>query len=276
MKTFRALSLPYLKDVYQLVDKICSQNGVEFYLIGAQARDIHLLEKEIQPTRGTMDIDFAIMLPDLPTFDKIKNELVEVGFEKVKMPYRMIHRPTNTVIDLLPFGQIEQGSTVKFTEREIELSVIGFNEVNESVENIEIEGVSLRVTPMAGIFLLKLISWNEKPKVRLKDHNDIKFILKNYFELYGDRFYSDNLDCIEEIPTDHFELSAGARLLGRDMNPIVARSEKLKTLIIQIIDDRLAGTIGDLSRHSNEDFDGLDKLDKQLLVQIKKGINETK
>jgi len=67
-KTFKELSLPFFKEVYKLIDKVCTEYGVQFYLIGAQARDIHLLESNIRPTRGTKDIDFAIMLPDIETY----------------------------------------------------------------------------------------------------------------------------------------------------------------------------------------------------------------
>lgn len=269
-KTFKELSLPYFKEVFELIDKICSQYGIQFYLIGAQARDIHLLESNIAPARGTMDIDFAIMFPDMATFNEVKTSMEKVGFEKTNQPYRMFYNKTNTVIDILPFGQIEQEGTVKFTEREVEISVVGFSEVNDSVEEIEIEGVSLKVAPLAGIFLLKLISWNERPVERAKDFDDIKFIMQHYFTLYQNRFYQDHLDCLDEIPTDNFQLLAGARLLGRDMSSIINRSGSLKIIITEIIDTRLKANLNNFGNNSSTNGD----LDQQLLEHIQKGIEE--
>ena len=271
-KTFKELSLPFFKEVYKLIDKVCTEYGVQFYLIGAQARDIHLLESNIRPARGTKDIDFAIMLPDIETYSKIQDRLMELGFEKTKIAHRMIFRDADTVIDLLPYGQIEEDSTVKFINREVEISVVGFKEVSGSVTEIEIEGTSIKVSPMAGIFILKLVSWIERPEVRAKDFEDIQFILNNYFELYQDRFYAEHLDSIEEIPSEYFQLIAGARLLGRDMNPILARSKKLKALIIDIIDNHLKGRLGTFKGHSI-DFNSI--LAEQVLQHIKNGIGES-
>lgn len=266
-ETFKELSLPYFKEVYQLIDRACTEHNVQFYLIGAQARDIHLLESSLSPARGTKDIDFAIMLPDMAAYNKMQERLIELGFEKTKLIHRMLFKQTNTVIDLLPYGQIEEDSTIKFTEREVEISVVGFKEVSESITEIEIEGISIKIPPLAGIFILKLIAWNEKPEIRAKDVEDIQFILKNYFELYAQRFYAENLDCIDEIPEKDYQLIAGARLLGRDMNPILLHSEKLATLIAEIISNRLKGHTG-YSADSN--------LEDQLLLHLKKGIGESK
>jgi len=120
---------PWFKEVFSLVDDACKALNVPLYLIGAQARHFHLAQQGIKPGRGTMDIDFAIMLPDMLIYEKLKNDLLTVGFRKVTEPYRMIHDKTNTVIDLLPFGEIEEKGTVKFTDRKTEVSVVGINEI---------------------------------------------------------------------------------------------------------------------------------------------------
>lgn len=272
-KTFKELSLPLLGDVYCIIDSICNANGVSCYLIGAQARDINLLESGIRPSRGTMDIDFAIMLPDMMTYEKIVEDLLSAGFRKTKMPHRIIHDDTDTVVDLLPFGEIEEKGSVKFTEREVELSVLGFREVNEIVQDVVIEGTTLRVTPMEGIFILKLISWNDKPEERLKDLDDLQFILRNYFELHQDRFYADHLDCLDEIPEEDFELGAGARLIGRDMASVLQLSDSLRNSVLNIIDTRLSGKIGLLHKLS-ANVDDHANLDVKLIKMIKKGIEE--
>lgn len=273
-KTFKELSLPFITEVYGLIDEICKANGVSCYLIGAQARDINLLESGIRPLRGTMDIDFAIMLPDMDTYEKVFEDILKSGFRDTKMPYRLIYDKTNTVIDILPFGELEEKGTVKFTERETELSVVGFKEVNEITHNLIIENTTIRVSPMEGLFILKLISWNEKPVDRVKDLDDLQFILKNYFEMNQDRFYADHLDCIEELPAENFQIGAGARLLGRDMASALKLSDSLETLIVRILNENLRGNVGGLSDYSTEFSDDQDKLDKELIALIVKGISE--
>ncbi|CAN5421463.1 hypothetical protein BH09BAC5_BH09BAC5_05230 [soil metagenome] len=271
---YKELSLPFLGEVYRIIAEVCKANSVSCYLIGAQARDINLLESGIRPSRGTKDIDFAIMLPDMVTYEKIVADLLNSGFRDTKMPYRIIHDETNTVVDLLPFGQIEEEGTVKFTEREIEISVVGFREVNQIVQDVLIEDDNIRVSPMEGLFILKLISWNDKPFERKKDLIDLQFILKYYFEINQDRFYSKHLDCIEELPAAHFQLGAGARLLGRDMAEVLKLSVSLKSQILQVIESRLRGNIGLLNENSSAFYDDNEKLDRELIELIKKGIEE--
>lgn len=273
-KTYKELSLPFIEEVYRKIDEICVKNSVSCYLIGAQARDINLLESGIRPSRGTMDIDFAIMLPDMETYEKLFNDLLQSGFRDTKMPYRIIYDKTNTVIDILPYGEIEEKGTVTFTEREIELSVVGFKEVGQITQEMTLGNTNIRVTPMEGLFILKLISWDEKPSDRVKDLDDLQFILKNYFALNQERFYADHLDCLEDLSEIHFQISAGARLLGRDMAAALKLSITLKKQIMKILSERLSGNIGRLSEYSLEYSDEIEKLDKELIELILKGITE--
>jgi len=50
------------------------------------------------------------------------------------------------------------------------------------------EETTVQVTPLEGIIILKLVSFDEKPE-RTKDLDDIYDILVNYFEINGERFY---------------------------------------------------------------------------------------
>lgn len=212
-KTYKELSLPYFKEVFLIIDNVCNSLGIGYYLIGAQARNFHLLENGITPSRGTQDIDFAVMLPEMEVYEKMKNSLIGNDFRKVSEPYRLIHDKTNTVIDLLPFGEIEEEGTVTFTERETELSVIGMKEVNEHTVKAEIEELTIKVSPLEGIVILKLISFSEKPE-RKKDLDDISEILRNYFDIHSERILSNFVE-YEELETGNFQQLAGARLMGK-------------------------------------------------------------
>ena len=272
-KTYRELSWPYFKEVFLILDSVCHELGIEYYLIGAQARNFHLLESGIEPNRGTKDIDFAVMLPEMESYDKMKNLLVSKDFREVKEPYRLIHDPSNTVIDLLPFGKIEEEGTVKFTDRETELSVIGMKEVNEYAIVVDLEGFTIKVSPMEGIVILKLISYSEKPE-RRKDLDDIREILIHYFDMNDTRLYNEHSDVLDELPDENFIVLAGARLMGRDMKKIISVSEKLSKQIETIISNELQEKTGGitqyfLSQNYFKDYNLIKNIFKQLLKGLK-------
>ena len=150
---------PWFKEVFTLVDAACKELSIPLYLIGAQARHFRWAEEGILPGRGTMDIDFAIMLPDMVVYDELIDKLISAGFRKVTEPYRIIYDKTNTVVDFLPFGQVEEKGTVIFTDRKTELSVIGFKEVLDEPDLKRLdEETEVQVTPLGGLIILKLVS----------------------------------------------------------------------------------------------------------------------
>jgi predicted nucleotidyltransferase len=267
---------PWFKEVFSLVDDACKALNVPLYLIGAQARHFHLAQQGIKPGRGTMDIDFAIMLPDMLIYEKLKNDLLTVGFRKVTEPYRMIHDKTNTVIDLLPFGEIEEKGTVKFTDRKTEVSVVGINEIVLRSEARQLdEETVIQVPPLAGIIILKLISFDEKPE-RIKDLDDINDIIIHYFELNSDMFYEILPDVMEEFDSSHFMIEAGAWLAGYDIGQILAPHNNLKNYILQILENEINQEAGKISRYFYHKayFEDIGSA-KRILNLIITGINQS-
>ncbi len=273
-KTYRELSWPYFKEAFLILDLVCNELGIEYYLIGAQARNYHLLESGIELSRGTMDIDFAVMLPEMESYDKMKNLLISKGFRKVREPYRLIHDQSDTVIDLLPFGEIEEEGTVKFTDRITELSVIGMKEVNEYTIAVDLEGITIKVSPLEGIVILKLIAYSEKPE-RRKDLDDISEILTNYFDINDTRFYEEHMDVLDELQDEDFIILAGARLMGRDMKKILSVSGKLSKQIETIINNELQEKTGGITQYFlSQNYFKDYNLIKNIFLQLLKGIKE--
>lgn len=273
-KTYRELSFPHFKEVFVIMDEVCREMGIEYYLIGAQARDFHLLENGIKPGRGTQDIDFAVMLPEMDVYEQLKERIIERGFRKVNEPYRLIFDKTDTVIDLLPFGEIEEEGTVIFTDRKTELSVVGMKEVNDHSVVINFKDLSITISPLVGIVILKLISFGDKPE-RKKDLDDIYVILNNYFEINNDVFYAEHTDVLEEIETDNFMSLAGARMMGRDIKKIIAISPVLTTRIVGILELELQEQTGSITQYflSRELYKEHGFV-KSIFIQILKGIEE--
>jgi len=232
---YKNYSFAHHGEVYKILEDVFSKNNIQYYLIGANARDVQLYKAGIKPTRGTADIDFAIMVPDFDIYTYLFDELHNLGFRKTEETYRLIFDKTNTILDLMPYGQIEQDYTVSFTERDITLSVLGFQEVGEFSELVTIqeENYELPVTPVEGILILKLISWNEKPEYRTKDLEDISFLINHAWELYENEAYQHHLDLFN----DHFEVTiVSARIIGRKMQPILQQNMKLYNTITSILE----------------------------------------
>jgi predicted nucleotidyltransferase len=236
-QTYKDYSFQYHGEVYIILEEVFSKYGIAYYLIGANARDVHLYKKGIKPARGTADIDFAIMVPDFEMYNTLFKELCNHGFREVNEPYRLVFDKTNTVLDLMPYGEIEEAYTVNFTDRQLSLSVLGFKEVGQHIQNIEIpeEGFTLPVTPIEGLFILKLISWKDKPSFRTKDLDDLSFLLKHAWDIYEEEAYTHHPDLFED---DNFDMhTAAAKIIGKKMALILAENKLLKNTITTILEE---------------------------------------
>lgn len=96
-----------------------------------------------------------------------------------------------TYRDLLPFGQIEERHTSDFVEREVIMNVLGFKETLAESREIAFDDVlTIHVPPLHGMVVLKLISWSDRPEIRLADLEDIYRIVKHYYDIAGDAVYA--------------------------------------------------------------------------------------
>jgi predicted nucleotidyltransferase len=136
-QTYKELAIPYFKEVFDCIDEVMIKLNVPYYLIGASAVALELLKGGIKPSRGTKDIDFAIMITSIQEFESIVKELSNYGFHKVEAPWTFYNDKFNIAIDLLPFGEIEEKFTLNFNERQTDLHVLGFSEVLEKPEQFK-------------------------------------------------------------------------------------------------------------------------------------------
>lgn len=215
--------------------------NVDFFLVGAVARDIRLSAGEgFTARRKTNDVDIAVLLDNEEQFYAIKDALVTTGeFEESEYkPIKLLYKKYMEV-DLMPFGEIEN------EERELQLSrhtmlvmdMNGFKEVYPFAETITVANdLILNVCSLEGLVILKLISNADNPD-RTKDITDIEHLLEVYFDLNSHEIYTDYMDVMELYDTDipaYLQL-VSARLIGRKMNTIINNypktKEKLKTIL---------------------------------------------
>ena len=174
-----------LKEIFLALERGFIKFGIDFYLVGATARDVWMKGiHDLPPKRATSDIDFGIMIKDSIVFDDLKNYLIEEeGFIPSKGNEFVLLWKDKSQVDLIPFGDLESEGivTVKgtgFTSMNVE----GFKEVYEQAsEEVIAEDQRFKVCTLPGIVILKLIAWDDRPEVRRDDIDDIAEIIKNYF-----------------------------------------------------------------------------------------------
>ena len=222
------------RDIFEALERASKRFDIDYYLIGAQSRDVwtdHLnLIKRI-----TRDIDYCIYVEDRNIWDRLNEFLVnEEGFIRDEQkPYRFYK---GGIVDLIPFGGIENNGEVILDNPTTELSVYGCKEVTEDA--IIIDGI-FKVITLSGLCIMKLVAYNEKPDHRAKDLDDFLFLVEYYHEIAGEELFAGHFD---DLIRDDFEMSiASARMLGRNMSLILNKNEKLKEKIINTLTNQLKG-----------------------------------
>ena len=223
---------PFTLEVLTLVSKITDTLKMDFFVIGATARDIIFnLVHGIKIQRGTNDIDFSVRVRNWEDYSKLTNALQENNFSPSKVIHRFTYKSVPS-IDIIPFGEISINSTtIKWPDKEEkEMSVVGFEECYLDSELVCIQTnppLDIKISSTRGLVLMKLISWKDGYPSRSRDALDITYIIKNYIEAGNmDRLQSEHGDLITE--QFDFELT-GATLLGRDISKI-ARPATLEYL----------------------------------------------
>lgn len=268
------IRLSNLKNILPVLVKGFSACGIDYFLIGALARDMHMTGVyEYDPQRATQDIDFAVLTNSAEDYKELLAYFIDAGsFTETSEPYRLKYED-GRLVDLLPFGQIEsQERTVRIGGREVvELFAIGLQENLEFAETFIMEdGFELKVTTLYGICILKFIAWNDKPLEREKDIKDILYILGKYAEIYQDEIFEHHSDLLEDGWPDWL----GARILGRHMCKVLKSNGDLKEKLTAIlldnvtVDSPLPILFTELKRDNIES-------NIELINHILKGINES-
>ena len=245
-----------MKSTFESLERGFKKFDIDFYLIGAFARDMWLNHLNYLPDRRTtLDIDFCIYINDQDQFRLLKNYLVEVEkFTQDDEPYRL-HSKEKDIVDLIPFGGIEKNNMVYLDANPpMELSVFGNDQVLFHAQSLQLDNVEFKICTLPGLCILKLIGGTERPERRAKDLGDFYYILENYFDIAADTIYESNFD---DLIDEDFEPSiAAARMLGRQLMEIMANQRALKNKVLRILKTLTGG-------FSNEEIDQMYLLEKK-------------
>lgn len=232
------LNNPLLKDLLKELSSFFGGINVDFYVIGATARDIILSNlHDLIPERKTDDLDIAIAISDWNQFQSIEENLPKKeGFTKSKgQKQRFIYKGIY-VIDIVPFGDVaeDDGNIYWPPDETTAMSVWGFPEMADSTISVEIDGeFSIQIASLPGLFILKLVAWKDRHLSGSKDAYDMALLLTNYLDINTERAVEDHYDLYE---TDEFDqVIAGAQLMARDVKLLIRDNEKTLEYLRKIL-----------------------------------------
>jgi predicted nucleotidyltransferase len=236
-QTYKELAIPFFKESFDCIDDVMRSFQVPYYLVGVNAMDLELLKNGILPSRGTRDIDFAVMVSSMMEYENVSAALKIKGFNKVAAPWTFYNAKFKVAVDLLPFGEIEENYTINFNERRVDLHVLGFREVLEEAVEVQIEESIANIPALPGMVILKLIAWSDRPEERGDDLHDILKIIQHYYTLAWDEIVEKHFDTLGRELFD--EMHIAAEVLGRNARLYLQKSKAIEIRILQVLESNL-------------------------------------
>ena len=269
---------PELSQMLEALERGLDKFDIDFYLVGAVARDIWMTAiNDIPPSRITGDIDFAVFINDKEKYIALKTYLIDIeGFSPYKGNSFVLIWQGYIQVDLLPFGEIEGKGANVFVEGSglTSVSVPGFKEIYDSgLPEAELEEKHhFKFCTLPGIVLLKLMAYEDRPEIRRDDIKDISKILKHFFEMYTNEIYDNHNDLFG--PGVDLDLLA-ANVMGREMAKIAKRNPELYSRIQQLLEkNTIDPATSEIAIIMIEFFDNTLQKNIDKLNAIKKGFLE--
>lgn len=212
----------------QTISQITVENNCECFLIGATARDIIFQMHDLKPGRATRDVDFAVLIADWIKYSALEQSLLKSNIQKTKISHR--YRFDSLIVDIVPFGEIENPKgQITWPDDGQVMSTVGFEDALQSSHKLTLPNSDreIRIASLAGLYLMKCISWNDRPKERSHDVFDMYSILNKYIDAGQlHRIYERDQDLLE-IPEFTLE-KASAALLGRDLKKLCTQKSLIE------------------------------------------------
>ena len=236
---YSALRNPSLKRILSDVRTVCAQLNLDFFAVGALARNIWYAANELPP-RGTKDLDFALYIPNRTVYNHLRQALIgELGYIPAPRNAFCLISPYGVPVDLLPFGEIEEeGKVLVEGQGLVEIKLDGFAETYQNaLINVSIEEDTLSVCTIPAVVLLKLIAFDDRPEQRPNDPSDIDAVLRHYPHLEADLIW-DEYDFLYGDDSDHETI--GVEVLGHEVSKIIRNNRELYVRVLRILDDGIA------------------------------------
>ncbi|WP_312486203.1 nucleotidyl transferase AbiEii/AbiGii toxin family protein [Massilia timonae] len=248
-------------DILRAVAEEAQAEQVDYMLVGATARDILLTHVfGLAARRATYDVDFAIAVKDWDQFDALRARLIARGTfipggqARQRLYYKGDQGDLNYHLDLVPFGQITQGSDELAwpPDMKVIMNLAGYDDVLAAAERVTfLPGFDGKVVSLAGLAILKLVAWSDRGLENPKDAHDLIHLMDSYAAAGNiDRVYEE--DGVIEAG-DYDPDLAGVYLLGKDIRRVA--SEQTIAVLTQIVErdfNRLSNEMTKTMRHLDD------------------------
>ncbi|MGH1339079.1 MAG: hypothetical protein ACRBFS_23380 [Aureispira sp.] len=275
---YKTLGTPPIRKILYDLRQASSELGIDFFGIGALARNVWFLTNQEQ-SRGTKDLDFAVYVPNLATYQALKAKLVDDYSYTITAnnDFCLISPPPDQVpLDLLPFEAIEgQENDILTIKTILSVNLDGFLEVyTNGLIDVEIEGDTFQVCSIPSVVVLKLISYDDRPENRPNDPIDINAILQYYPDLETEMIWEEYTFLYE---TDEEELSPyniGIKVLGYEVGKIISKNQRLTKRILTILQQAIQLESNLAERMIQDAVEETVENKCRLLTLLKDGITE--
>jgi predicted nucleotidyltransferase len=115
--SFDQLRQGKLSALFDMLEAELLALNIDFYLIGAVARDVWLTAlHNIEPGRITRDLDLAVLLANKEQYRLLKQQLIATGrFTASRDNVYTLVFDDGRPVDLLPFGAVAMEDAVRIT-----------------------------------------------------------------------------------------------------------------------------------------------------------------
>jgi len=269
-------------ELFDVIADVADSLNVPFYVVGARARDWILeLGYDIPTMRRTEDVDLGVQVSDWNSYARLRESLTATKkfSPDEKEAQRLLYKGSFPV-DIIPFGAIAEPDERVFwpPDEGFEMSTAGFEETHQTSIIIKMRAkplLEIQSVSLAGLAILKIISWNDNPVRGDRDAKDLLLLMRTYLDAGNqERLYSEEADLMEKEDFDYELVSA--RLLGRDVAAILR--PKTRDVILRTLDKETGGDQSDYRLVYSMLGYGADSTDfempLQLLEEMKAGILE--
>lgn len=211
------------------VQAVAQPMGIEYFLMGAAARDLMLhYAHGLEATRATEDADFAVMVAGWDEYERLRAGLLasrDFTARPGHATHRLRHRE-GLPLDIVPYGGVERADrTIAWPRPEegVVFNCFGIREASRATVEVRLpEGVELRVGSIPALAILKIAAWNDRKHTQPgRDAPDLLLFARTYMDCGNlERAVAEHRDLVETEDFDYVE--AGARLLARDMKQLLA------------------------------------------------------
>lgn len=212
------------------------QLGLDFFLVGAVARDLWLdTAMDAAPRRRTMDVDLAVLVRHEAEYEQLRTWLVthEQFHAPSSSAFCLIHEPTGVQVDLMPFGGIADAEgRVRVAGKGLtSISVEGLAEVLARAAPVRItDQITWQMVTLPGLVGLKLLAWNDRPEQRGKDGTDLRLIFQHYHALITDDIITQHYELLISLADtvdDDIMCLVGIQVLGQELKSLVSTAPLL-------------------------------------------------